>query len=297
MVPPLISVLITAFNREKYVRFAVESALNQTFSKSKYEVVLTKNFDTSLDREWASRGVRLVRYEGKGMGPRVADALKECRGRIIVFLDDDDYWSPLKLERVASMWRGDVVYYHNRIYQVREGDSGTAKAVEVGRTNSWFNSSSAAISREALMGKVEYLRRLPALTDLFYYVVARLTGGALVMDPSRLTYYRARTTRPWNLADLRPESVSVIHQMIRDSGDTGAERWFLADNARRRLLKTVLRGSKGRADDVLKVASYVAFERDLTPEWLVDLGVSAMCVASPRLVRKLFSARNRESVD
>jgi len=60
----------------------------------------------------------------------------------------------------------------------------------------------------------------------------------------------------------------------------------LADNARRRLLKTVL-----------KVASYVALERDLTPEWLVDLGVSAMCVVSPTLVRKLFSARNRGNAD
>jgi glycosyltransferase involved in cell wall biosynthesis len=112
--------LITAFSREKYVRFVVESALNQTFSKSKYEVVLTKNFDTSLDGEWASRGVRLVRYEGKGMGPRVVDALEKWRGRIIAFLDDDDYWSPLKLERLASVWREDVVYYHNRIYQVSQ---------------------------------------------------------------------------------------------------------------------------------------------------------------------------------
>jgi len=49
---PYISVIITAYDRKKYLLGAVQSALNQTLPKDLYEVIVIKNFrDETIDRQ------------------------------------------------------------------------------------------------------------------------------------------------------------------------------------------------------------------------------------------------------
>jgi len=49
---PYISVVVTAYDRKKYLLGAVQSALNQTISKDLYEVIVVKNFrDETIDRQ------------------------------------------------------------------------------------------------------------------------------------------------------------------------------------------------------------------------------------------------------
>ena len=55
---PYISVIITAYNRKKYLLGAVRSALNQTLPKDLYEVIVVKNFrDEIIDRQLGKWGV------------------------------------------------------------------------------------------------------------------------------------------------------------------------------------------------------------------------------------------------
>ena len=55
---PYISVIITAYDRKKYLLGAVQSALNQTISKDLYEVIVVKNFhDEAIDRQLEKWGV------------------------------------------------------------------------------------------------------------------------------------------------------------------------------------------------------------------------------------------------
>jgi len=49
---PYISVVVTAYDRKKYLLGAVLSALNQTISKDLYEVIVVKNFhDETIDQQ------------------------------------------------------------------------------------------------------------------------------------------------------------------------------------------------------------------------------------------------------
>jgi glycosyltransferase involved in cell wall biosynthesis len=42
---PLITVILTAYNRRRYLEEAINSTLNQTLSKEFYEVIVIKNFE------------------------------------------------------------------------------------------------------------------------------------------------------------------------------------------------------------------------------------------------------------
>jgi Glycosyl transferase family 2. len=55
---PFISVIITAFNRDTFLKDAIESALKQTLDKKVYEVIVVKNFDWEFDDVYSSRGVK-----------------------------------------------------------------------------------------------------------------------------------------------------------------------------------------------------------------------------------------------
>ena len=55
---PYISVIITAYDRKKYLLGAVRSALDQMLSKDLYEVIVVKNFrDEGIDRQLEKWGV------------------------------------------------------------------------------------------------------------------------------------------------------------------------------------------------------------------------------------------------
>ncbi len=45
MEKPFISVIVTAYNRKQFILEALNSIVNQTLSKDKYEVIVTKNFE------------------------------------------------------------------------------------------------------------------------------------------------------------------------------------------------------------------------------------------------------------
>ncbi|ECR0841486.1 glycosyltransferase family 2 protein, partial [Campylobacter jejuni] len=52
---PLISVIMPTFNREKYIKFAIESILNQTFTSFEFIIIDDCSNDATYDiiREYA----------------------------------------------------------------------------------------------------------------------------------------------------------------------------------------------------------------------------------------------------
>ena len=100
----LVSVIIPAYNIEKYVAETIESVLNQTYKN--WEIVITD--DCSTDRtidvieKYASRDARIHLWKlDKNSGAAAArnNSIKQARGRYIAFLDGDDWWYPTKLEK------------------------------------------------------------------------------------------------------------------------------------------------------------------------------------------------------
>lgn len=100
--PPLVSVIIPAFNRQATICAAIESVLRQTYAA--IEVILID--DCSADGTFeaaaniADPRLRLVRApQNLGSGGARNLGLAQAHGTWIAFQDSDDEWLPAKLEK------------------------------------------------------------------------------------------------------------------------------------------------------------------------------------------------------
>jgi len=206
---PLISVIITAYNRKEFLPHAVSSALRQTLPREFYEVIVVKNFeDEEIDSWLEESGVRSILSEAPEQGEHLAAALEEAKGEVLSFLDDDDMFSDRKLEAVRSAFqREEVVFHRNRrvlidakgrrigeeaahpAFQARGSNPGTlGKLMGLGMH---VNSSSMSIRRSALESlAVEKFRKIRLAVDSLYFIASLLQGGVLTYDPHPLTLYR-----------------------------------------------------------------------------------------------------------
>lgn len=104
-----ISVSVTTFNHERFIRQAVESVLSQACS-AEIEVVVGDDCSTDgtgsiladLERQHGSRLkiIRPKRNLGRNGCPMFLETLRHCDGDFVAMFDGDDYWtSPDKLEQ------------------------------------------------------------------------------------------------------------------------------------------------------------------------------------------------------
>ena len=91
---PLVTIYITNFNYDKYLKEAVDSALNQTFSRIEIIIIDDGSSDNSgeiLDYYEEIFGVRVIRNTNKGLTASNNHALNLANGKYIMRLDADDY--------------------------------------------------------------------------------------------------------------------------------------------------------------------------------------------------------------
>jgi glycosyltransferase involved in cell wall biosynthesis len=99
---PLVSIVLPVYNRLRFLRRAVDSALRQTFVD--WEFVIADDGSDEETRAWlrsieAPPRIRVLWLEHSGSPGKTRNAaLAAARGRYIAFLDSDDYWAPEKLE-------------------------------------------------------------------------------------------------------------------------------------------------------------------------------------------------------
>ncbi len=102
MSTPLISVVVPAHNREKYIRRSLNSVLRQTYSNIEVIVVDDMSSDNTVDVALGLNDprMRIIRHE-KNLGASGArnSGIDAAQGQLIAFQDTDDVWLPNKLEK------------------------------------------------------------------------------------------------------------------------------------------------------------------------------------------------------
>jgi glycosyltransferase involved in cell wall biosynthesis len=100
---PEISVIIPTFNRSAMVRRAISSVLVQDHPS--FEVIVVDDGSIDDTRMWIPSGKKvkfLVHPANRGVSAARNTGIRYSSGRLVAFLDSDDYWLPGKLRRQAD---------------------------------------------------------------------------------------------------------------------------------------------------------------------------------------------------
>lgn len=100
------SIVIPLYNKENHIENTIKSVLKQTFTD--YEIIIINDGSTDKSEILALgfKDDRIQIYNQKNQGVSVARNLgiKKSKGKLIAFLDADDYWFQNHLEELSNLY-------------------------------------------------------------------------------------------------------------------------------------------------------------------------------------------------
>jgi glycosyltransferase involved in cell wall biosynthesis len=238
---PKISVVITAYNRKKFIREAVESVINQTLDIYTYEIIVVKNFkDDLIDSFLSENNVINIFSETPYLGKDKVLGIQASSSEIISFLDDDDLFLPNKLKSVLYAFSENpaLVFFRNNPQFFNETGiltqtiQGAGKVHEVMSTKysdikrfiaerAAFNSSCISIRKDLVLPHLNTFSNIMNVVDYYLFVLACNSGKQIIQSPEILTQYRVSrelsTSRPLGtFAEFREKSLKLKTRELTD---------------------------------------------------------------------------------
>ncbi|OGP73397.1 MAG: hypothetical protein A2W09_04300 [Deltaproteobacteria bacterium RBG_16_50_11] len=163
----LVSILIPAYNAERWIQSTIISALNQTWENKEIIIVDDGSSDKTFQiaNRFASRSVKVITQENQGAGSARNHALRYAQGSYIQWLDADDLLSPDKIDLqlkgkemvddeevlLSSAW-GKFFFRHEKTKWIRNSLCQDLSPVDWIRTkmseNAWMAIDSWLVSRK-----------------------------------------------------------------------------------------------------------------------------------------------------
>ena len=210
----LVSVIITAYDRRDFIQEAIDSVINQSLDKSRYEIITVTNFDFDP----ISRNTNLIKIIMDGtVGEFLECGIRVSKGEVIAFLDDDDLWEKNRLEIIADCFESvpNLSCYRNEIRNVDKNGFNMVNKFKVASIHSSprkdepptlldpnesnivkllgynvVNLSSMAFRREDLDPILPIVNKIKGATDIFFFDSMVVSGKRILFDPRELTIRR-----------------------------------------------------------------------------------------------------------
>ena len=115
---PKISVVIPAYNAEEYIRQAIQSVIDQTLPELIEVIVVddcskdrtgdaVKELFCEIEKTGDVKANRVLRYfrneSNEGVAKTRNRGVQNAKGEYVAFLDGDDFWDPVKLEKQINL--------------------------------------------------------------------------------------------------------------------------------------------------------------------------------------------------
>lgn len=208
---PLVSVIMPAYNAEKYIEQAIRSVQKQTVRSWELIVVDDRSTDKTAEqiRRLAAEDMRIIPVYSEtnhGAAESRNIALRQCRGEFVALLDADDVWHPQKLERELERARetdADLVYSSYAMID-EQGTRCFSDFIVEESTDLQSMLNRNTIGCSTVLMKAKVLEKRPFVTDFYHedYVMwlSLLQAGckAVGVRDILVDYRVARGSRSFN---------------------------------------------------------------------------------------------------
>jgi len=209
----LVSILIPAYNAERWIAQTVRSALAQTWPRT--EIILvddgSRDETVSIARQFASKNLSIVTEDNQGGSAARNRAFRLCQGDFIQWLDADDLLSPDKIARqmeaavkaadkriLSSCPWGYFMYRPHRAWFNRTplwADLAPLEwLVRKWENKAHMNPATWLVSRELTEAAGPWDTRLIYCEDGEYFCRVILASNGIRFVPEATVFYRTRTS-------------------------------------------------------------------------------------------------------
>jgi len=203
-----VTAVIPAYNAEKFISDAIQSALAQTFAIAEIIVVDDGSPDRTAEVAAGFPRTRVIRRPNGGPGAARNTGIQAASGEWIALLDSDDVWDPRKTEMQLQCVTPDAGVIHcNHFDLIYFGNLWHRQA--------HITPSGALVRRQALLdaGGFEESRSVMGVEDLNLWLKIALTDWRFVRSNANLFGYRP-TEQSLSANDLKMASAELANVQL-----------------------------------------------------------------------------------
>ena len=198
---PLVSVLMTAYNRELYIAEAIESVLAQTYTNFELIIVDDQSKDRTqlIAKEYAAKDHRIRVYINEnnlGDYPNRNRAISYAEGEYVMFVDSDDMIRSDSLAYIVAAFQNNVDAKHSSIYYRNDANEpfiySSEEAIRShlnGKNILSGGPGSRVFKREFLMSLGGYPEKYGPANDM-YFNLKSTAAEAVLFLPYHYLFYR-----------------------------------------------------------------------------------------------------------
>ena len=128
-IAPLVSVIMPSYNSKKYIKKAIDSVLEQTYSNFELIIVDGNSTDGTLDildeYKKQDRRIKVIQDEGRGIGAALQLGCQIASGKFIARMDSDDIAINKRFEKQLKIFHSipNLILVASPVIYINEDDS------------------------------------------------------------------------------------------------------------------------------------------------------------------------------
>lgn len=227
---PLVSVVISTYNRSDYVGDTVESVINQTYPN--IDLIVVDDGSTDGTGEIIRRFGDKVRYVWQENAERASarnHGLRLAKGEFIAFLDSDDLWMPDKIEQAVKFLRANPRF--GLVYTDYVQIDGEGRELRVVRVGGPSGRVTEALLKRSFVPFGAHLSRTSLIKEINGFVEDRQMSGSedwemwvrlslrteFAYDPRALSKIRTHAANTMGDADVMCRAMARASQAVYQS--------------------------------------------------------------------------------
>lgn len=225
---PLVSIIVPAYNQERYIREAIDSVLNQTYNNWELVIVDDGSVDrtASIVRSFADSRIKYFYQDNRGVSEARNSGIAHSAGELVAFLDADDLYHPEKIKLQVEYLNENQEIGLVAVYKILIDQDGNklgffSPSPEVGLSDILL---SFPFAPSDLMVKREWIDKAGCFDHAYvinedreWYVRLVLSGCKCAVLSKFLTYRRLNNQREFkNLPDRMNDQRRVLNIAFND---------------------------------------------------------------------------------